>query len=128
LFLFVYILLFFACSNAPVKPSKVYSVPKAFYVNDAYLLMFRVVDTIFARVRDKIQAVCLLSRSASWQDSYSSFIWSCSKGHRILSWVHLTFDTSLAPTRRSIPQPITATNPPFLPPNAIFHSPADKPL
>jgi len=40
LFLFVYILLFFVCSNAPVKPSKVYFVSKAFYVNDAHLQMF----------------------------------------------------------------------------------------
>jgi len=74
LFLFVYILLFFVCSNAPVKPSKVYFVPKAFYVNDAYLLMYRVVNTIFARVRDKTQSLCQLPRGASWWDNHSYFI------------------------------------------------------
>gem|GEM_PF-3368812 len=40
----------------------------------------------------------------------------------------LSFDTSLAQSRRPIPQPITATSSPFLPPNAIFHSSSDKAL
>jgi len=45
---------------------------------------------------------------------------------RILSRIHVTFDTRLAPSGRVIPQPITATNSPFLPPNATFHSPLVK--
>ena len=51
---------------------------------------------------------------------------SYSRRHCILSRIHVTFDTSLARSRRFITQPITATNSPFLPPNAIFHASPDK--
>gem|GEM_PF-3644245 len=40
----------------------------------------------------------------------------------------VTFDTSLAPSGRFVPQLITTTHSPFLLPNAIFRSPLDKRL
>ena len=46
----------------------------------------------------------------------------------LLSQIHETFNTSLAPSMLFIPQPITTTNSPFLPPNAIFRCPLDKRL
>ena len=37
-----------------------------------------------------------------------------------------TYDSSLALSRRFIPQSFNANNSPFRPPNTIFHSPPDK--
>ena len=92
------------------------------------LRIFPVVPAVVrvTRVRDKRCSPCQLSRSASWRDSYSFLSNLAQKKHRSLFRIHVMFDTRLAPSGRFIPQAITATNSPFLPPNAIFHFSPDK--